>query len=34
MVQKKGISGNIGKAAIYAIVILLGLICLLPMMNI
>lgn len=34
MVQKNGISGNIGKAAIYAIVILLGLICLLPMMNI
>lgn len=34
MVQKKGIFSNIGKGAIYLIVLLLGLICLLPLLNI
>ena len=34
MVQKKGIFSNIGKGAIYLIVFLLGLICLLPLLNI
>lgn len=34
MVQKKGVFSNIGKWSIYLIVFLLGLICLLPMMNI
>ncbi len=34
MIRKKGIKGNIGTAAIYGIVVLLGLICLLPLLNI
>lgn len=34
MVQKKGIFSNMGKGTIYLIVFLLGLICLLPMLNI
>lgn len=34
MVTRKGIRGNLGKAVIYAIVLLLGMICLLPLMNI
>lgn len=34
MVQKKGIFSNIGKGVIYLIVFLLGLICLLPLLNI
>lgn len=34
MVQKKGIVSNIGKGTIYLIVFLLGLICLLPLLNI
>lgn len=33
MVQKKGIVSNIGKGAIYLIVFLLGVICLLPLLN-
>lgn len=34
MVQKKGIVSNMGKGAIYLIVFLLGVICLLPLLNI
>lgn len=34
MVQKKGVFSNIGKWSIYLIIFLLGLMCLLPMMNI
>ena len=34
MVQKKGIVSNMGKGAIYLIVFLLGMICLLPLLNI
>ena len=34
MVQKKGVFSNMGKGTIYLIVFLLGLICLLPMLNI
>lgn len=34
MVQKKGIVSNIGKGTIYLIVFLLGLLCLLPLLNI
>lgn len=34
MVTKKGIRGNIGKGLIYLIVFLLGMICLLPLLNI
>lgn len=34
MIRKKGIAGNAGTIVIYAIVILLGLACLLPMLNI
>lgn len=34
MVQKKGIVSNIGKGVIYFIVFLLGVICLLPLLNI
>lgn len=34
MVQKKGIFSNIGKGTIYLIVFFLGLICLLPLLNI
>ncbi len=34
MVSRKGIRGNIGLACIYLIVLLLGLICLLPLLNI
>jgi len=34
MVTKKGIRGNIGKGIIYLIVLFLGLICLLPLINI
>lgn len=34
MVTKKGFGGNAGKAAIYLIVLLLGLVCLLPLLNI
>lgn len=34
MVQKKGVFKNIGKISIYSIVFLLGIICLLPLVNI
>lgn len=34
MVEKKGIFGNLGKGTIYFIVFVLGLACLLPMLNI
>ena len=34
MIRKKGIMANLGTGIIYGIVILLGLICLLPMLNI
>lgn len=34
MIRKKGIMANLGTGVIYGIVILLGLICLLPMLNI
>ena len=34
MVQQKGFFSNIGRGTIYLIVLLLGLICLLPMLNI
>lgn len=34
MVQKKGIVSNMGKGAVYLIVFLLGVICLLPLLNI
>ncbi|MFT4105044.1 MAG: carbohydrate ABC transporter permease [Lacrimispora sp.] len=34
MVVKKGITGNVGKGCIYLIVLFLGLICLLPLLNI
>jgi len=34
MVRKKGLKNNIGTIAIYLIVLLLGLICLLPLLNI
>lgn len=34
MVEKRGIYSNIGKCTIYLIIFLLGLICLLPMLNI
>lgn len=34
MVTRKGFRGNVGKGAIYVIVFLLGLICLLPLLNI
>lgn len=34
MIRKKSIAGNAGTIVIYAIVILLGLACLLPMLNI
>lgn len=34
MVTKKGFMGNIGKSVIYLIVLLLGLVCLLPLLNI
>lgn len=34
MVQRKKLFGNVGRGAIYLIVFLLGLICLLPMLNI
>jgi len=34
MVTKKGIKGNLGKGIIYLIVLFLGLICLLPLINI
>ncbi len=34
MVTRKGFRGNMGKAVIYVIVFLLGLICLLPLLNI
>ncbi|HIT65337.1 MAG TPA: carbohydrate ABC transporter permease [Candidatus Ventrimonas merdavium] len=34
MVTKKGLRGNLGRVVIYLIVLLLGLICLLPLLNI
>ena len=34
MVTKKGFRGNMGKGLIYLIVFLLGMICLLPLLNI
>ena len=34
MIRKKGIAANTGTIVIYALVILLGLACLLPMLNI
>lgn len=34
MVQKKGVFSNVGKGTIYFIVFLLGLVCLLPLLNI
>lgn len=34
MVVKKGVTGNLGKGCIYLIVLFLGLLCLLPLLNI
>ena len=34
MIRKKGVMANLGTGLIYGIVVLLGLVCLLPMLNI